>query len=120
VADPSDDASERIPHSDRRLTEEEWRERIRHDWKAEIVGDLWEQSVRWLREKWPNPPPQCPFCGTSSWDVGDRLVEQRTWATTAVQPMLAVSCTNCAYTVHINAEKAGLVRKLDTETEPDA
>ena len=110
----ADEAVERIPHPDRDLTPDEWRERIREDWHAEIVPNISDQAVGWLKAKW-GEHAKCPFCAAESWKVADMLVEQRTWASAAVQPQLPVACDNCGYTVHIDASKAGLVRPEDSE-----
>jgi hypothetical protein len=82
-------------HPDVDLTDERWRERVRAVWFAEVPPDMAERAVQWITEKWGDPPPACPFCGTNSWAVGERLVVEQGWATDSVRPMLPVTCDNC-------------------------
>ncbi len=117
VPDESAEAVERVPHADRELSEDEWRKRVRDWWHAEISPDLSEQAIEWLKDKW-GEDAKCPFCDAKEWRVATRLMEQTTWATVGVQPILPVVCGNCGYTVYIDASTAGLVLPEKEGPEP--
>lgn len=77
------------------------------------------KMLEWIRDKSQGRRVDCPICGDSTWSVGvvmelkqhhgDRASE-----TTAVMPLMPVSCNNCAYTFFMNALMAGLVSRPET------
>src|SRR4051812_32542365 len=67
--------------------------------------------IEWLREKWGDPAPPCPYCGTQHWTVGEQLVELRPVRDDIADgsyPVFTVSCDNCGQTVFIALEHTGL------------
>lgn len=63
--------------------------------------------VRWLEEKWGASHP-CPYCGNPTWQVDPTPVYLPRFQTTGAIPGYMVTCDNCANTVFILAERAGL------------
>lgn len=75
--------------------------------KIAIRDALVDAAIAWLEEKW-GVGRQCPYCGTSEWDVrsplDDFLSEQG-----PISAHFEVSCKNCGNTALIDAFKAGLL-----------
>jgi hypothetical protein len=75
---------------------------------------------QWFTEKWKHGP--CPVCETDLWTPLPRLGQVPNLnptgpITTNVVPVLLVGCTNCGYTLQINAITAGLLREADWTDE---
>ena len=64
--------------------------------------------VRWLEEKWGESKP-CPYCANTVWQVDPAPVYlPRFRNEDGAIPGYMVTCANCANTVFILAEAAGL------------
>jgi hypothetical protein len=94
------------------LSDEEVRETLHAEWGAIVPEAFNTAAEAWLREKW-GEPAECPMCGTNTWEIGRRLVALTTWGTESVTPVLPVTCGNCGNMLHVDAEKAGLVKPDD-------
>jgi hypothetical protein len=75
---------------------------------------------QWFADKWKHGP--CPVCETDLWTPLPRLgmvpnLNPTGPISTNVVPVLLVGCTNCGYTLQINALAAGLLREADWEDE---
>ena len=77
-----------------------------------------EQQVRlqaWFQTKWHHGP--CPVCMTNNYAPPDRAWEIRPFfggglvigGSGGIIPMFPVTCTNCGYTVWVNAIIAGVI-----------
>jgi hypothetical protein len=74
----------------------------------------------WFREKWDHGP--CPVCGTNLWTPLPRLGMVPNLNPTGplsanVVPVLLIGCTNCGYTLQINALVAGILKEADWASE---
>jgi hypothetical protein len=74
----------------------------------------------WFHEKWNHSA--CPVCATDLWTPLPRLgmvpnLNPAGPVSTNVVPVLLVSCTNCGYTLQINALVAGILREADWAAE---
>ena len=76
----------------------------------------WEAALEWLKEKWGEPPPECPYCRARNWSVG---VPGRAPRGEKVTGWMALSfpvvCTNCGNTVFVDAVLAGVVQEPGSE-----
>jgi predicted nucleic-acid-binding Zn-ribbon protein len=69
----------------------------------------YEQSklITHLNLKWGKQ--SCPMCKSGTWAVSDKVMELREFfngdlvAGGTLQPVIPVNCTNCGYTVLVNA-----------------
>jgi predicted nucleic-acid-binding Zn-ribbon protein len=72
-----------------------------------------ERLQEWITEKWNHGA--CPVCGANSYQVGAEIGEIRPIAGLSpgkgAYPVVPVNCTNCGYTVLINAIVAGVLRR---------
>ena len=72
-----------------------------------------DKLIAYLDHKWGHDRA-CPMCGTTQWNIADRLFELMDFVPNTlavggpVLPVAAVTCMNCANTVFVNAIRAGL------------
>jgi hypothetical protein len=83
------------------------RERLRAGELAKADEQLVDQVIQHLTEKWGDERP-CPYCGSTQWAVGKRIVGPSLLRGLAVVPLVQVSCENCGNTVFIHLEAIGL------------
>jgi hypothetical protein len=79
-----------------------------------------QKLSQWFTDKWKHGP--CPVCGTDLWTPLPRLgmvpnLNPLGPGVTNVVPILLVGCTNCGYTLPINALAAGLLKDEDWSDE---
>lgn len=103
----------RMSEVDEQQRENEQREFLKERWNARLVPQWVDAAIGWLETKWGSVA--CPYCGTNGWEVGHQIVEQRSWGLGAVFPVFLVTCENCGHTVHVDADKAGVVSRLPVE-----
>jgi hypothetical protein len=68
-----------------------------------------DRLAAWFRDKWKTGP--CPICATERWAPNAKfshLPNENTSADGTVYPVLLVFCSNCGYTMAINARVAGI------------
>lgn len=80
---------------------------IRAKKTQEHVANRTERLVSWLEEKWGASRP-CPYCGNTTWQIDPAPVHLPRFKDLGVIPGYMVTCSNCANTVFILAEAAGL------------
>jgi predicted nucleic-acid-binding Zn-ribbon protein len=72
-------------------------------------GDIF---VKWLERYWLTR--DCPFHGHTRWEIGD-MVQLTPYAAgtlvvnAPVYPVIVVTCTQCGYTVLVNAKLSGVL-----------
>jgi len=75
------------------------------------LTDYEKQTIHhWMESHWRQPMP-CPFCGDSSWVIGDHLVTPITLAGNGDllmgvgvgYPQVMIISAGCGYTVFLNA-----------------
>lgn len=76
--------------------------------------------TEWFAEKWKHGP--CPVCQTDLWTPLPRLgmvpnINPPGPDGGNVVPVLIINCTNCGYTLSINALVAGLLKDPDWDSE---
>ncbi len=76
-------------------------------------GRLDEEEIRrvdaWIADRWRHGP--CPVCEANSWAPNLRIGQIENEATFSVGetfPVLLIFCTECGYTLSINARIAGI------------
>jgi hypothetical protein len=77
--------------------------------------------LEWLRTKWKHKG--CPVCEADSWTVNPRvgqIYNEGTFRGGTSYPVVLVFCTNCGYTLPINARIAGVKRDEPEDQDPDA
>ena len=83
--------------------------------RSRLTAEQLAKAQQWLRTRWPNG--NCPFHGPTQWQVGDILVQTMIYAEGGgiilgggpVYPLLLITCTQCGYTVFVNAIVAGVI-----------
>jgi predicted nucleic-acid-binding Zn-ribbon protein len=72
-----------------------------------------QAALAWLNERWTIKV--CPFHGPTNWEVGEVMIQTLPYIGGGVSiggptyPLLVVTCSQCGYTVLVNAIKAGIV-----------
>src|SRR5438309_11966218 len=64
---------------------------------------------RWIAEKWK--PKACPVCLASAWSFNEKvgqIYNDNTLSDGTAFPVVLIFCTNCGYTIPINARIAGV------------
>lgn len=69
----------------------------------------------------------CPICGNKEWVIGDTIFESREFqngniivgGNSSVMPFLTLTCSNCGYTMLLNAIKYGLIQPDGKEVLED-
>lgn len=82
-----------------------------------------QKFMNFLNSKWRNKV--CPLCNNNNWSVSNTVFELREFnngnlilgGNNAIFPVMAVSCTNCGYSVMINAITSGAIDKQNTEKD---
>jgi hypothetical protein len=84
-------------------------------------------AFAWLTTHWSNTP--CPFHPQRPmrWEIGDVLIQTLPFSGIGgglllggqTYPLLPVSCSDCGYTVFVNAIKAGVVIVPPASTAPE-
>jgi hypothetical protein len=79
-----------------------------------------KRILDYLKEKWGDPPPNCPFCHQSDWRVDPvPVLFQRVNAPAGVGlPTFLVWCGNCGFEASISVQHAGLWDAL-SDVSPD-
>lgn len=80
-----------------------------------------EKVKAWLDGKWTNDE-RCPICHDDHWSISDDFVDNKVFNPQAIfggksYPSVMIICTNCGYTVFINAIVAGFVEKKMDEID---
>ena len=74
--------------------------------------------INYLNTKWGGSP--CPMCHSSSWNLSDKIFELREFnngslvlggPSSAITPVIPVTCTNCGNTIFVNALTAGFLKE---------
>ena len=69
-----------------------------------------QRVAQWFSDKWSHGP--CPVCDANAWAPNSKLGQITNFASDEfevnVVPVLLVYCTNCGYTLPINALVAGI------------
>jgi hypothetical protein len=81
---------------------------------VELTDEQKSKLVRFIEARWRGTR-ECAVCGTSKWDLNDRIFELREFhggnlvVGGQLIPVVNVTCSNCGNTIFINAIKAGVV-----------
>lgn len=74
-----------------------------------------EKLIQFLNEKWGGRP--CPMCSKGPWEVQGKIFQLNEFSQGnlvlggPILPVVPVSCTNCGYTVLVNALLTGVLEK---------
>jgi hypothetical protein len=105
--------------AERRLTSPQDRSRnpvLPPDTLTSEEEQQWHTALEWLKDKWGEPAPECPYCRAKNWSVG---VPGRAPRGERVTGWMALSfpvvCTNCGNTVFVDAVLAGVVPESESE-----
>lgn len=86
-----------------------------------VEAEELQRVAAWFGEKWKHGA--CPVCEADSWAPNPRLGQITNFVPTTpfalnVVPVLLIYCTNCGYTLQVNAMVAGIIRPPEIP-EPD-
>ncbi|EOB4260431.1 hypothetical protein ACGLQQ_004457, partial [Vibrio vulnificus] len=79
-----------------------------------------EKLLKHIQEKWRDNG--CPMCGVTAWAISDTAFEMREFhggnlnMSGSIHPVIPVNCTNCGYTMLINALYAGAIDKNGSQS----
>jgi hypothetical protein len=79
------------------------------------------QVAAWIESKWTTS--QCPFHGATTWELGGVLAQVPEFTPSLtrggqVYPVFVLTCTECGYSVLVNAIKAELVPASSEQAAP--
>jgi predicted nucleic-acid-binding Zn-ribbon protein len=73
-----------------------------------------ERAQSWLKDKWTKDD-ECPLCGVHNWAIGDLvdipIRDNVLTPSNRVYALVPIHCTNCAYTIFINAIVAKIIAR---------
>ncbi len=82
--------------------------------EADLTQEQFEKFVHWLEQKVPHGL-MCSVCGQNNWEASPRLSTTMNLSGSAIaiggpiQPLISLTCKNCAHTVFFNALISGVM-----------
>ena len=82
-----------------------------------------DKIMAFIRSKW-SPAFSCPCCGNKNWTAAPKIFQIMEYVpggglvlggSTSVFPIVALNCTNCGFSLFINALTAGAFEENKTE-----
>jgi hypothetical protein len=97
----------------------------RRGWhKMELSIDKKKKFIEFINQKWKEPQV-CPICKEQTWAIPDNLYELREIKKKELKnlrftPLIEIICTNCGYTILMNAMVSGIYIEGEAKVSNEA